>query len=195
MWQGGDNLNELIKEKTDNELYVSFIKGNDNAFNEIIKRYRKPIISFIIRYVKSIEVAEDLAQDTFVYVLMHRSEYNSKVSSLKSYLFLIAKCRAINYVKRNKRIVNMTDDYMANVQDEFNLDDELLKADNKRKVYWAINKLKKEYRMVIYLRDIQEFQYKEISEILNITLPQTKVLIHRARKALEKILRKEEKIC
>lgn len=188
-------MNELIKEKTDNELYVSFIKGNDNAFNEIIKRYRKPIISFIIRYVKSIEVAEDLAQDTFVYVLMHRSEYNSKVSSLKSYLFLIAKCRAINYVKRNKRIVNMTDDYMANVQDEFNLDDELLKADNKRKVYWAINKLKKEYRMVIYLRDIQEFQYKEISEILNITLPQTKVLIHRARKALEKILRKEEKIC
>lgn len=184
-------MNELIKEKNDNELYVAFMNGNDNAFNEIIKRYSRPIISFIIRYVKSIEVAEDLAQDTFVYILMHRNEYNSKVSSLKSYLFLIAKCRAINYLKKNKRIVDMADEYMANVKDELNLDDELLKEDSKRQVYSAINKLKKEYRMVIYLRDIQEFQYKEISEILNITLPQTKILIHRARKALAKILRKE----
>ena len=122
---------------------------------------------------------------------MHRNEYNSKVSSLKSYLFLIAKCRAINYLKKNKRIVDMADEYMANVKDELNLDDELLKEDSKRQVYSAINKLKKEYRMVIYLRDIQEFQYKEISEILNLTLPQTKILIHRARKALAKILRKE----
>lgn len=184
-------MNELINEKTDIELYLSFINGDDNAFNEIIKRYRKQLVAFVIRYVKSIEVAEDLAQDTFVYVLMHRNEYNSKVSSLKSYLFLIAKCRAINYLKRNKRILDVSDEYMANMKDKFDLDDELLKADSKRQVYSAINKLKKEYRMVIYLRDIQDFQYKEISEILNITLPQTKILIHRARKALAKILRKE----
>ncbi len=190
-----DLLRNELKKMNDIELYISFLNGNDESFNEIIHRYRKMLISFIIRYVGSIEVAEDLAQDTFVYILMHRDEYNSKVTSLKSYLFLIAKCRAINYLRKKKSVTYVSEDYIANIQDKLDLDEELLRKDNKKEVYSVLNKLKKEYRMVIYLRDIQDFQYKEISEILNITLPQTKILIHRARKKMGRILREEGKIC
>lgn len=187
-----DLLENGVKKKDDIELYLSFIKGNDEAFNEIIQKYRKQLISFIIKYVGNLEVAEDLAQDTFVYILMHRNEYNPKITSLKSYLFLIAKCRAINYLRKNKNVTYISDDYITNTQDKFDLDEELLRKDAKRQIYSVLKKLKKEYRMVIYLRDIQNFQYNEISEILNITLPQTKILIHRARKKIGKILREEE---
>ena len=62
-----------IDRKTDAELYKEFLNGNEEAFNNIIRKYRKPLISFISRLVKSVEVAEDIAQDTFVYVLINKT--------------------------------------------------------------------------------------------------------------------------
>lgn len=170
------------------ELYDLFMNGDDEAFNEIMYRYRRPVISFIYRFVRQIDVAEDLAQDTFVYVLMRRNKGNVSIISLKSYLFLIAKCRAINYLKRKRNVKNVAIEDMSNLRDEFDLAEELLREESKAELYLALGKLKKEYQLVIYLRDIQNFQYKEISEILSITLAKTKILIYRARKALAKVL-------
>ena len=53
-------------------------------------------------------------------------------------------------------------------------------------------KLKPEYQSAIYLADLEDLSYKEISKILDKSMPQVKVLIHRARKALQKITRREE---
>ena len=50
-----------MKEKTDKELYLQFLNGNNRAFEEIMKRYKDKLINFIIRYVKNFEVAEDLS--------------------------------------------------------------------------------------------------------------------------------------
>ena len=55
----------MQKEKTDIELYNGFLKGDKEAFNLIVKRYMKLLISFIMGYVKNQDVAEDLAKDTF----------------------------------------------------------------------------------------------------------------------------------
>ena len=98
----------MINEKTDVELYREFLLGNKEAFEEIVVRYKDKLIYFIARYVKTIEIAEDLAQDTFVYILVNKKEYDFKYS-LKTYLYTIAKCRAWNYLKREKRIIRLTD--------------------------------------------------------------------------------------
>ena len=60
----------IQKEKTDIELYNGFLKGDKEAFNLIVKRYMKLLISFIMGYVKNQDVAEDLAQDTFLYMFI-----------------------------------------------------------------------------------------------------------------------------
>lgn len=52
LWLGGDNLNELIEEKNDNELYVAFMNGNDNAFNEIIKRLLYLLLLDMLKVLK-----------------------------------------------------------------------------------------------------------------------------------------------
>lgn len=178
-----------LKRKTDLELYTEFLNGNEEAFNIIVSRYRKLLISFILKYVQQLDVAEDLAQDTFIYVLMNRKEYNFKFS-LKAYLFMIAKYRALNYIKKQKRILTYDDKYALKLKDTMNLEEEILKKEGNKEIYFAIRKLKKEYQMAIYLKDLQNFQYKEICNILGKTMPQTKILIHRARKALAKILEK-----
>ena len=53
-------------EKTDKELYHEFLQENMTSFEEIIIRHKDKLIYFIMRYVKNIDIAEDLAQDVFV---------------------------------------------------------------------------------------------------------------------------------
>lgn len=180
-----------IDRKTDAELYKEFLNGNEEAFNNIIRKYRKPLISFIMRFIKNIEVAEDIAQDTFVYVLINKTEYDFKYS-LKTYLYTIAKCRAINYLKRERKVVSYDEAYMREKEETY-IDEDLIKEENKKEIYEAIGKLKKSYQIVIYLKDIEGLKYKEISRILNKTVPQLKMMTHRARKSLEKTMRKEVK--
>lgn len=187
-------VNQELENKTDIELYEQFLSGDDSAFEEIMNRYTHSLISFISRYIVDLDIAEDLAQDTFVYVLMNKKNYNSKFS-LKSYLFLIAKCRAMNYLKLQKRKKAYIENYIINTEDFLEIDEDLLQEESKKKIYFALNKLKKEYKIVIYLKDIHGFKIKEISTILNKTVPHTKVLVHRARKALAKELGKEGYVC
>ena len=67
-----------LDEKSDQELYLAFLKNDNEAFTTLVKKYRKVLISFIIKYNKNIEIAEDLAQDTFVYMLINKKEYDFK---------------------------------------------------------------------------------------------------------------------
>lgn len=179
-----------MEDKEDIELYKNFLKGNNKAFDEIMLKYRKKIIAFINKYVRNLETAEDLAQDTFVYVLMNRKEYDFRYS-LKTYLYTIAKCRACNYIRDQKRNIKFDENYIKDVEDLTQIDDDLIRNENKLRVSEALQKLKPEYQSVIFLKDIEEFSYKEICKILNKNMSQVKVLIHRARKSLEKVLRKE----
>ena len=183
--------------KSDQELYLLFLKNDNEAFNMLVKKYRKSLISFIIKYVKNIEIAEDLAQDAFVYMLINKKEYDFKYT-FKTYLYTIAKSRAINYLKKEKKKIIFDESYMLNNDIESfeeTLDATLIRKEKYELLYKNLKTLKQDYKLAIYLADFQGFKYEEISRILNKTLPQTNMLIHRARKALKKLLKKEEKLC
>lgn len=193
--KGRKMLKELsLENKTDVELYNKFLNGNKEAFNQIILRYRKVLMSFLYRYVKNVEIAEDLAQDTFLYMYINKKEYDFKYS-LKTYLFTVAKCRAINWIKKEKKNVKVEFDekYMTN-NTIIDLDESLIKKEDIKVIYSAMSKLKTEYETIIYLKDFQGMSYKEICKIMNKTMPQVKVLIHRARKSLAKLIKKEGNI-
>lgn len=183
-----------MEEKTDVDLYNSFLKGNNSAFDEIMNRHRKNLVLFINKYIHDIEISEDLAQDTFVYVLINRKEYDFKYS-LKTYLYTIAKCRASNYIRDQKRIVKFDESYIRDEEEPSQIEDNLLRAEENLKIQKALAKLKPEYQSVIYLKDIQDFSYKEICKILNKNMSQVKVVIYRARKSLAKTLRKDGLEC
>lgn len=186
-----------LDAKSDQELYLLFLKNDNEAFNMLVKKYRKSLISFIIKYVKNIEIAEDLAQDAFVYMLINKKEYDFKYT-FKTYLYTIAKSRAINYLKKEKKKIIFDESYMLNNDIESfeeNLDATLIRKEKYEILYKNLKNLKQDYRLAIYLADFQGFKYEEIGRILNKTLPQTKMLIHRARKALKKLLKKEENLC
>ena len=78
-----------MEEKTDKQLYKEFLFGSKESFEEIVIRHKDSIIYFIQKYVKSIDIAEDLAQDVFVYMLINKRSYKFEYS-LKTYLYTIA---------------------------------------------------------------------------------------------------------
>ena len=170
----------------DKRLYNDFILGNNDAFEQIMNKYRENLIYFIQRIVKSFDVAEDIAQDVFVYVLINKKEYDFKYT-LKTYLYTIGRSRAINYLKKEKRCVSLNLEHQGN----YEIEEIMFLNERKRNLKESINKLLPQHQLVIYLAEIEELPYKEICKIMNKSMVQIKMLIYRARKNLKIILGKE----
>ena len=116
---------ETTNGKSDIELYKLFLKGDNDAFNYLIIKHRKMLTNFIMTYVKNIEIAEDIAQDSFMYMIINKVEYDFKYS-FKTYLYTIAKSRALNYLKREKRTIYVEDAILNNVNLEGNIENEFI---------------------------------------------------------------------
>lgn len=175
--------------KTDKELYNGFLKGNNECFDELVLRHKNNLIYFISRYIKDINISEDISQDVFVYVLLHKEQYNFDYS-FKTYLYMIAKSRAINYLKKESKVIDFEEIENVCIRDR-ELEDIIFKKEDVHNLREALYKLKPDYQVVIYLLDIEEYSYKEVSHIMEKTVLQIKTLAFNARKKLKEIYKKE----
>ena len=187
----GEKL-EIINKKSDKELFEAFLNGNNDALNVLMLKYRKNLTNFVMIYVKNLETAEDIVQDSFVYIIINKSEYDFKYS-FKTYLYTIAKSRALNYLKREKRKILIESDISNFIESDFTIENNIVTKENTKVLLEAIKKLPQKYQDVISLYYFEEFKYKEISKILNYSISKTKMSIHRAKKTLEKILKEDYK--
>lgn len=151
-----------MKNKTEQELYKEFLKGNQNSFEELVIQNKDRLIYFLQSYLKNIDVAEDIAQDVFVYILINRTNYDFKYS-FKTYLYTIGKSKALNYLKREKRIIHsesIINNYQ--IEDKEQLEEKIFRDEKVQNLRKDIDKLKLEYKIAIYLADIEELSYREI---------------------------------
>ena len=182
-----DNLNELDKER-----YKRFINGDVEGFEELVLAYKNMLIYFLNRYLQDLNIAEDIAQDAFVDVYVYKERYNGK-TSFKTYLFTIGRNKAIDYIRKNKQM-----QYTVNIEeqteissDEDELIDYIIQQENKGLIAHTLERMKEEYARVLILIDFEDFSYKKAADVLGKTTSQVKVLIHRARKSLRKMLEEE----
>ena len=175
--------------KTDKDLYNEFLNGNNEAFNELISKYQHNLLYFIMRYIKSKEAAEDILQDVIVYVLEKKENYNFEYS-FKTYLYMIAKSRAINYIKKQKRCINYNE-YENLYEDIEDVEDKIFTSERQIKIRNVINKMKQDYQTAIYLTQIEDMSYKEVARIMDKDIGQIKALVHNSKKKLKELLKKE----
>src|SRR5438552_16452677 len=90
-----------LTSATDQEVIRWAREGHERAYRELIRRYERPIFSLIYRMVRDRELAEDLAQDTFIKVLNHIDRYRPEFK-LSSWLFKIANNVAIDHLRRRQ---------------------------------------------------------------------------------------------
>lgn len=177
------------KMKTDKELYKEFLKGDKESFEQLVIRHKSSLIYFISRYIHDINISEDISQDVFVYILLNKEKYNFDYS-FKTYIYMIGKSRAINYLKKEKRIVNFEQVESLYVHDE-EIENDIFRKEDIKYLKDAINKLKTDYQVVIYLLDIEGYSYKEVAKIMEKTVIQIKTLAFNARKKLKSVCREE----
>lgn len=186
------NKKERIKMEEDKKLYKEYLNGNKEALNKLIYKYKNNLIYFITRYVKNIEVAEDIFQDIVLYFLEHKEKYNSKYS-FKTYLYIIAKSRALNYINKNNTKTSI-DEYQNELVEEELIENVIFSKERQEKIRNVINKMKKDYQLVIYLTKIEGLSYKETAKIMDKSEKQIKTLAFNAKNKLRNLLIKEKVI-
>lgn len=179
-----------MEKDLDKKLYNDYLNGEKEAFEILYNKYKNKIEYFIYNIVKDYQKAEDIAQETFIYVIQHQMRENS---SFKYYIYLVARSKALNYINVEKRRNEITEKYLANGDEQIEKDvlDIITTEENKKELLESIELLDERYKNAIYLVNIEGLSYEETSKILGETLQNTKNLIHRGKKQLRKILLKK----
>lgn len=174
--------------------YRRFLDGEQAAFDDIMNELFYSLVFFVNSYVHDIHTAEDIAIDTFADLGIHKSRYNFKVS-LKTYLFMVGKSRALNYIKHRKKI-NFVELSEAENQpnDEIELEKIVLKNERNRIINAAISKLPVDMRVAVHLVYFEDMTYDEAAKVMKKNRKQVDNLLYRAKKELHTILGKEGKL-
>ncbi|MGN1297826.1 MAG: RNA polymerase sigma factor [Clostridia bacterium] len=179
-----------MEKDLDKKLYNDYLDGQKEAFELLYNKYKKRIEYFVFNVVKDYQIAEDITQETFIYVMQNKMKENV---SFKYYIYMVAKSRAINHINIEKRRTEITEEYLYNFAEDVEKDvlEFITKKETKKEIIEAIELLDEKYKNAIYLVKIEELSYEETSKILGQTLQNTKTLIHRGKKQLKKILLKK----
>jgi RNA polymerase sigma-70 factor (ECF subfamily) len=192
---------EVVTETTsDHALLEATRIGDEDAFAELVGRYRNPITSYIYRMTNDYDGAVDLAQETFVRVYRAAERYQTNYA-FSTYIYRIATNLAISELRKRKRrkLVSLTGFFQTKdgaEPQEFNPpdlkplpDSELVDTERRTAVQRAISTLPDKYRAPLILRDVEGKSYEEISRILETSEGTVKSRISRARGFLREKMR------
>lgn len=178
-------------EKTDFELVQAVGTGDHQAFEYLVKKYQRPVFSFVCRYLGDRDAAEDVLQEVFLglYRAAPRFEARAEVSS---WLFRIAHNLSLNEIKRRKRHLSFKEalDGLPHVDAGPSALSTMETREQENAVMKALNQLPENQRAVMLLRVNEELSYVEISKVLSVSVSTTESLIFRARTRLRQLLRK-----
>lgn len=183
----------------DAQLMLRVKQGDMTAFEELVEKYRQPVINLIYRTLPDATEAEDLAQHVFLQVFKsaHRYLVSAKFST---WLYTIARNLCLNEIRRRSRHPaesldvshpDNEDQPLRQYEDTKNYSppDLLLQDELTQKIEQALAELPENQRTAILLFREDEMWSEEIAEVLGCSLSATKSLIHRGRETLKQKLK------
>jgi len=174
-------LNTL--DNSDTEIWQKARTGDISSFSLIFKKYYSSLYQFTGRFVRDAQTADNIVQDLFVYLWIHRKDLHIK-SSLKSYLYISAKNRSVNYLKHRSRDNDLCDHNITFPSAE----ESYLEKEKHAAVHKAINLLPEKCRQIYLMKRYDNLTYTEIAHILDISVNTVKKQLNRALKSLYKQL-------
>lgn len=166
-----------ISEMTDEELAMSYVCGNNKAFDLLLERNQSRLFSYILFIVHDRSMAEDLFQETFVKIIskLHEGKYSSS-GKFVSWMLRIAHNAVMDWYRRQKNektmeVYNENDLYgdSTSVLDA-NIENHFVKEQVLRDVQRMMNLLPITQREVVFMRFYQNLSFKEIAELTNVSI-------------------------
>lgn len=185
-----------LEKHPDEKLISDFQNGDEEAYSEIVRRYKDKLSNFLYRYLGNYDDSQDIAQDTLVKVYVSKHLYR-EVARFSTWIYTIA----INLAKtklakgRKFKIVSLSS-HGGDNEHELDIPDDAytpeVNANGKIQNYHiqkALKAIPEKYRRLVILRDIENFAYEEICEIEGLPMGTVKSRINRGREKLQVLLK------
>jgi RNA polymerase sigma-70 factor (ECF subfamily) len=183
----------------DAALMLRVKRGDRRAFEELVDKYRQPVMNIIYRMIGDATEAEDLCQNVFVQVFKSADRYRVS-AKFSTWLYTITRNLCLNEIRRRSRhpadSLDAThpendDQPLRQFEDTKNLPvpDTLLREELEQKIQQALADLPDNQRIAILLCRQEDLSYEEIGKVLGCSLSATKSLIHRGRETLKQKLK------
>ena len=184
-----------MSKKNDEQLIKDFQQGNQVAYEILYNRYKDSIYNFVYRYVNDVDIAQDIAHDTFLKLYTHKHTYK-EIAKFSTWLFTIALNICRTELRKKKRRKTYSTSELSTEDREFAISSDQNVIEDKSSDSFEINavvniclmKLSEEFRTMIIFRDIQELSYDVISNIMELPIGTVKSRINRGRIKLNQFL-------
>jgi len=180
--------------------YQRFLQGEQSAIEEVVEQYNRNLILFINRFVQNLTVAEDLAADTFLELMIKKPKFRQE-SSFKTYLFAIGRNKSLDFLKRQARLTSQPIEDLplsdqaseeSSTSGQTSIEAALIRDERRLALHRAIESLHAEYRDILHLLYFEDMSYGEAATVLKKSTKQVNNLAYRAKNALRTILKEED---
>ena len=179
-------------KQTDTDLLVRYMAGDEDAFQELVNRFKNPLYAFLKRFLNRQELVEDVFQETFLQLYTSKEKFDTS-RPLRPWLFTIAANKAKDALRKMQRHAAMelgvvADAADVSIDDVVNLltsykitpDDEVSKSETAQRVREIIADMPEKLRGILILAYFEQFSYKQMAEILSIPIGTVKSRLHTA---------------
>lgn len=155
--------------------------GNADAFADIIEHYQTPIQRYLYRLTGDYDLAQDLAQDTFIQAYKGILKTNAEIS-FRAWLYRIATNNVYQH-RRRKRLISFINFSRLKNEAEVSVDCE---TGETIAIQEALNKVPQEQRTCLVLHLVEGFKYKEIAQTLNISEDAVRMRVARGKEVFRR---------
>ncbi len=182
---------EKFASFADSDLVVRAIAGREDGFEELVRRYQRPIVAYVYRMVGDYDAALDLTQEVFIKVYGSLTRYRSEFK-FSTWIYRIAHNAAIDHLRRNNvRLEDLELEsetggaYEKPLASSAPSPEQLSeRAERRAEIEEVVQHLPASYRELIMLRHALDFSYDEIAEVTGLPLGTVKNRIFRAREVM-----------
>ena len=182
------------EELSDAEVMLRVKAGDDSAFDYLVQKYRRPMVSFMYRMAHNAAVAEDLAQEVFLRVYRSREKYEAS-AKFTTWLYRIATNLAVNHARdtRNERSEKMVsidepDEETGLTVDlpdgSISAEEAIIRRERLAAIRRRVQELPERQRVAVLMHKFQQMDYRQIAEVLKLSESATKSLLFRAYETL-----------
>jgi len=184
---------------TDAEVMLRVKAGDQSAFDYLVQKYRRPLVSFMYRMARNTASAEDLAQEVFLRVYRSRATYEAS-AKFTTWLYRIATNLAVNHARdtRHERpevtiSLDEPDEDTGSTLDvadsTITAEEALVRRERMLAIRSKVEALPERQKMAVVMHKYQQMDYKQIAEVLKLSESATKSLLFRAYQTLREQLK------
>jgi RNA polymerase sigma-70 factor (ECF subfamily) len=196
-WASGSSLGRFALD-ADNQLVERCMSGESAAWEDLVKVHTRRVYSICYRFTGSDQEAQDLTQEVFLRVFRSLKSFRAGEGSFGVWLARLSRNLLIDHYRRTKldRATDSIEEQLPMLEEKTAMisrtEGMVAGREASELLQGALQKLSPELRETVILRDLEELEYREIAQVLNVPEGTVKSRLNRGRAELARILRRQK---